>query len=208
MAVFHYLAMPLFALLVGSLYGPDIEERKRQAIQYLKGMILLVPALIAFVILEANLQRSFRPFFIFLYHFVTDHFLFYAVLMAGYVLFGKPSNVRKSNFPQICLFAAGYYTLVSIFSLLLRYGRYDIYQLFYLPILRICIVVLFSLFVEKIINGYGLLRVGYGALLLSVPFWASAATYLYAIHRFFFALLSLILMAAFSAGLWRLLRER
>ncbi len=207
MILFQCVGIPLFALFLWTLHGADSDEWKRQGALFLRGTIAIVPALILYYLLRTSIVPSYAFGRIFLYALLMDHLVFYFALCVGFLLLGRPTEAGGSVFVQICLFAAGFYTLASVHSALSSYGKADSYVLFYLPFLRMITLMLFALVVEKIIAGYGLLRIGYGLVVAALPVATAGITFLYLVHRALLSAVAALALAAVSVALWVIAKE-
>ncbi len=190
MVLFHFAAIPLFLLVLSGIYGSKNTDFKKLGIFFLKGGVTFIPAFLLYIVCRSIISLSYRPFLLYLYGFFLDHCLYFIVVLIGFLLGYGLSNLQRVDFLEVSFFYSGFYALASIQTILLNWGAYDAYLLFYLPLLRIGIVLLASLFLVNIVYSYGWSRAGYIFGLIALPFAAACVTYLHETHR---SLLSLLM---------------
>jgi hypothetical protein len=207
MILFHLFAVPLFLLMLSGIYGSKSADFKQLRLLFLKGMLLFVPAFIIYIIFKSILSLSYRPFLLYLYGFFLDHFLYFFIVPIGLILLYGLSNLRKVDFLSLSYFYGGFYTLVSIQTILENWGQYNIYLLFYLPLLRVAAVLLAALFIVNIAYSYGWNRAGYLIALIILPFVAGCVTFFYRTCHFPFALLLTLFYVFASFALRYIVKE-
>ncbi len=207
MIIFPLVSIPLFGLLIASLYRIDIDESKRQIKFFGKGALTFVPALILSVILGRLISISYKPASHFFYLFFTEHFLYFVIAVAGFILFQGLIKLNKTTLLEFSLFSVGYYSLVSLQTVIKLNGELSGYQIFILPVVRMALILLSALFLIKILNSYGFMMAGYAFAFFLLPFAACLVSYLHQTNRVALASLfsGLLLILAFC--LWYFLRE-
>jgi hypothetical protein len=117
---------------------------------------------------------SYRSFPLYLLFLSTDHLI--PVVYLGTLYFLAYS---QKGYGSLLPFGGGFYTLVGIVEIFTRYGHYESYHLFLLPVVRMAGFLFFTIFFLRIQEWYGLIRVLFLILLIAVPFLGGAITYLY-----------------------------
>jgi len=207
MSVFALLLTPLFGFLMISLYRISVESFKKQLALFGKGALVFVPAYVLVVILRRLVSQSYRPAKLYFFAFFEEHFLFYVVLLGGFVAFWGLANLYRTKILDFVSFASGFYSLGALQTVLENHGQIGPYHLFLLPIMRVGMIVLTALFAVKYLNAFGVFRVLYAFCLFLLPFVAGLFSTLYhANYRIVASVLTVALLpAAFAA--WYFLRE-
>ena len=155
MIIFPLVSIPLFGLLIASLHRIDIDESKRQIKFFGKGALTFVPALFLSVLLDRLVSISYKPTSYFFYIFFTEYFLYFVIAAAGFILFQGLIKLNKTTLLEFSSFSVGYYSLVSLQTVIKYSGELAGYQIFILPVVRMVIILLSALFLIKILNSYG-----------------------------------------------------
>jgi hypothetical protein len=128
-------------------------------------------------------------------------------MTGGYVLLQGPERIRKTGFLQICLYCAGFYTLVSLQTVILGPGYSTVYSLFLLPLLRVASIMVFAVLMTNIAYSYGWRRGLYVAGFVSLPFLINSVTFFFERHRPIIGFGIAISILVCSVAVWRYLKE-
>ena len=207
MIIFPLVSIPLFGLLIASLHRIDIDEAKRQIKFFGKGALTFVPALFLSALLYRFVSISYKPASHFFYIFFTEHFLYFVIAAAGFILFQGIIKLNKTTLLEFSSFSVGYYSLVSLQTVIKYNGELVGYQIFILPVVRMVIILLSALFLIKILNSYGFLMAGYASAFFLLPFTACLVSYLHQTNRVALSSLFSGLLLIFAFSLWYFLRE-
>lgn len=207
MVLFHFGAIPLFLLVLSGIYGSKNTDFKKLGIFFLKGAVIFIPAFFLYIICRSIISLSYRPFLLYLYGFFLDHCLYFIVVPIGFLFGYGPYNLQRVDFLEVSFFYSGFYALASVQTILLNWGAYDAYLLFYLPLLRIGIVLLASLFLVNIVYTYGWSRAGYIFGFIALPIAAACVTYFHETHRSLLALLTTLAYVFVSFAIRYIVKE-
>ena len=200
MTLFHFFSFPLFAVLLVAIDFRRNEDNKKLAGYFIKGMALYIPAFVVFLLFKAWISVSYNPIYMYLRVFFLDHFFYFIVVIAGFILIQGLDNLERVEFLQLAVFSTGFYAVAGVEAILQNTGVYNMYLLFFLPLLRFAIIVLSSLLFMKIFYSFGLLKIGYIVGLFSLSFLAAVVSHLNEIHRtvWAFAICIIFLVLSFA----------
>ncbi len=182
MMLFMVFSIPLFTLLVLSIYrwqwmdGGTLFSALRGALSnsFIKGVFCCVLALIVILLLRRFVPLSFRPFKLFFILTLRDHLLPLFILLGVCFL-----TLQEKSFFEIIFFASGFYSLLSLTEVFLNYGKYDPYNLFLLPAMRMSMVLYFTLLFIRFREWYGFYKILFLIIIILIPLTAGAITYFY-----------------------------
>jgi len=207
MVLFHFGAIPLFLLVLSGIYGSKNTDFKKLGIFFLKGAVIFLPAFFLYIICRSIISLSYRPFLLYLYGFFFFFFLYFIVVSIGFLVGYGSYSLQKVDFLEVSHFYSGFYALASVQTILLNWGAYDAYLLFYLPLLRIGILLLASLFLVNIVYTFGWSRVGYIFGFIALPLAAACVTYYHETHRSLLALLTTLVYVFVSFAIRYIVKE-
>jgi hypothetical protein len=180
MSLFAILGMPcltVFLLFAGrkTSAGDRVHAlREVPALEFIKGFFYAVPCLVVILLLRRYVSVSYRAFPLYLLYLFTDHLI--PVVFLGVLYF---LAYGQKGYRSLLPFGGGFYTLVGIVEIFTHYGQFEPYHLFLLPVVRMAGVLFLTIFFLRFQEWYGLVRVLFLILLISVPFLSGAITYLY-----------------------------
>jgi hypothetical protein len=207
MALFHFAAIPLFLLVLSGLYGSKSTDFKKLGFFFLQGAVAFIPAFLVYILFRSIIFPSYRPILLYLYGFFLDHCIYFIVVPIGFMIGYGLSNMQRVDFLEVSFFYSGFYALASVQTIILNWGVYDAYLLFYLPLLRIGIVLLASLFFVNIVYSYGWSRVGYIFGFIALPLAVACVTYFHETHRSFLSLLTTLAFVFVSLAIRYIVKE-
>jgi len=183
MFIFLLLAFPIFIYFLIHLEGTskswvDFITFKEHGLPFVRGMLIYIPAIIFLSLFRGVFNETYSPFGRYFYHLMEDHFIYLAVLIAGYILFTHLFN-GDDSFLTYSIFAAGFLTVASIITVILYYNQFDSYLLFLLPLLRFSMIFISSCLITRLINSEGIMKILLFAGLALVAFALGFVTYLY-----------------------------
>ena len=190
MSLFAILGIPCLTLVLLFADRKPVPEgriairRETPALEFIKGFFYAVPCLVVMLLVRRYVPLSYRSFPLYLLFLFTDHLI--PVLFLGVLCFLAYS---QKTYGSLLPFGGGFYTLVGIVEVFTRYGRFEPYHLFLLPVVRMAGLLFFTIFFLRIVEWYGLIRVLFLILLAAVPFLSGAITYLYMSSYLFWAAL-------------------
>jgi hypothetical protein len=207
MSVFALLLTPLFGFLMVALYRISVGSFKKQLVLFGKGVSVFIPAYVLVVVLRRLVSQSYRPAKLYFFTFFEEHFVFYVVLIGGFVAFWGLANLYRIKILDFVSFSAGFYSVAALQAILENHGTLGEYHLFLLPIVRVAMIVLAALFAVKYLNAFGVFRVLYALFLILLPFLVSLFSALH--HTNYRTVASVLMVMLLPAALtaWHFLRE-
>jgi hypothetical protein len=194
MSLFAALGMPCLTLFLLFFDRELVAEagiagrRESPALAFIKGFFYAVPCLVVMFLVRRYVPLSYRGFPLYGLFLITDHLI--PMVFLGVLFFLAYS---RSSYAPLLAFGGGFYTLVGIVEIVANFGEFEAYHLFLLPVIRMAVLLFFTLFFLRFGEWYGLVRVLYLVLLIAVPFLAGAITFLYMLSYVLWAgLLSLL----------------
>ena len=194
MSLFAILGMPcltVFLLLANRSRlsgGGTSSGREVPVLEFIKGFFYAVPCLVVLLLVRRYVPLSYRSFPLYLVFLLTDHLI--PVVFLGVLYF---LAYAQKGYGSLLSFGGGFYTLVEIVEIFTHYGQLEPYQLFLLPVVRMAGVLFLTIFFLRFQEWYGLVRVLFLILLISVPFLSGAITYLYMLSHLFWAVVLTVL---------------
>jgi hypothetical protein len=207
MSLFAVLGLPCLTAFVLAADQKTIPGRAvtisagSGAVQFLKGFFYAVPCLVVMFVLRHHMPLSYRSFPLYLFFLLTDHLI--PVVFLGVLYFFA---YTRSGYVELLLFGGGLYSLVGLIDVLARFGQYESYHLFLLPVVRMSALLFITIFFLRYHEWYGVVRVLFLILLISLPFLGAAVSYLYMRALVFWAVLSAAML--FLASLLYTFAER
>ena len=134
MTLFHFFSFPLFAVLLVAIDFRRNEDNKKLAGYFIKGMALYIPAFVVFLLFKAWISVSYNPIYMYLRVFFLDHFFYFIVVIAGFILIQGLDNLERVEFLQLAVFSTGFYAVAGVEAILQNTGVYNMYLLFFLPL--------------------------------------------------------------------------
>jgi hypothetical protein len=180
MSLFAILGMPCLTLFL--VYtdrntvpvGRIFSRPKAPALEFIKGFFYAVPCLVVTLLVRRYVPLSYRSFPLYLLFLFTDHLI--PVVFLGVLYF---LAYTRKGYGSLLPFGGGFYTLVGIVEIFIRYGQFEPYHLFLLPVVRMAGLLFLTIFFLRLEEWYGLVRVLFLILLVAVPFLSGAITFLY-----------------------------
>ncbi|MBN2553202.1 MAG: hypothetical protein JXB06_10555 [Spirochaetales bacterium] len=180
MSLFAILGVPCITLFL--LFADDRQpaggtatlRRGLLVLEFIKGFFYAIAGLVVTFLVRRYAFLSYRGFPLYLLFLFTDHLIPALFLVVMYFLL----YARQSYRVLLC-FGAGFYTLIALVEVVARYGHYEPYHLFLLPAVRMGGLLFITIFFVRYREWYGLLRILFLILLVSVPFLSAAITWLY-----------------------------
>ncbi len=202
MFIFLLLIFPVFIFFLIHLESNrknwiEFITFKEHGLPFVMGMINYILAVVLISTFGSIFKETYNPVGLYFYYFANDHLIYLAALILGYILFLHFLNGRGS-FLNFSLFAAGYFTIVSIITVIANYNRFDSYLLILLPLLRVSMIFVSSCLITRLLSSFGLLRVACIAGLASVPAVLGVVTYLYKNNYIFLSFIIGILLFLLS----------
>ena len=202
MFIFLLLTFPVFIFFLLHLERErstwvDFITFKDHGVPFVRGLLASLPALIVLFIFRTIFNETFNPAGLFFYYLFSDHFIYIAVLSGIYLFFVHFFD-GDDSYLSYSVFAGGFFTVVSIISVIQYYNQFDSYQLFLLPLLRLSAVFLTSCIVTRILSSDGLIKILLFSGVAAVPVGLGVITYLYKNNYIFFSLAAGILLFAAS----------
>jgi hypothetical protein len=180
MILFALLGMPCLTLFLlfadgqtGRL-GRGAMADEKPAIAFLKGFFYAVTCLIVMLLVRRYVPSSCRSFPLYLLFLFTDHLIPVVFLLTLYFL-----AYTQKPYNSLLAFGGGFYTLIGIVEIFTRYGQFEPYHLFLLPLVRMGGLLFLTIFFLRFIEWYGLVRVLFVILLVAVPLLSGAISFLY-----------------------------
>ncbi|MBA7647030.1 hypothetical protein ES703_54799 [subsurface metagenome] len=209
MLLFAILGIPLFTLWVLSIYSrqQNYERSLSPAPKlypgksFLQGLLYCLPVLILILLLRRIVPLSYRPFKLYLYYLIQDHLLPFLLVLALYL-----SVFREKKFIELLFFASGFYSLLTFSEIFLNYGRYELYNIVLLPVIRMGILLNFTLLFIRYKDWYGYRKILYLFLIMLIPLAGGLATYFYMRFQTLYAFLGSAVF--FAGGIVFLLMDR
>ena len=153
------------------------------------------------LLLRRYMPLSYRGFPLYMFFLLGDH-LFPVVFLVVLYFFAY----ARGSYVELLLFGGGLYSLVGLIEVLTRFGQYESYHLFLLPLVRMSVLLFLTIFFLRYQEWYGAVRVLFLILLICLPFLGAAVSYLYMKALVFWAALSAALL--FLASLVYTFAER
>ncbi len=210
MSLFLLLAVPLFSLGITTYYYRDRFAITLPLLTYLKGIICFFIALIFYFIIKSFFPVSYTTGGLYLQHLVSDHLLYLILALGGLFLFkGIPDAYnQQENIFESFIFLSGFYSLVAFIDLAENIGKFDLFILFLLPLLRISTIVYATIFLVQFINDTSYLRFAFLAGLILLPFIITFTTVFFVTKLIFLAVFSTVLILAASIFLFYVCKDR
>ena len=194
MSLFAILGVPcltVFLVLAERKAAPAgrIPSRREAPVaEFLKGFSYAVPCLVVMLLVRRYVHLSYRSFSLYLLFLFTDHLI--PVVFLGVLYFWA---YAQKGYGSLLPFGGGFYTLVGIVEIFTHYGQFEAYHLFLLPVLHMAELLFVTIFFLRFQEWYGLVRVLFLILLISVPFLSGAITYLYMLSYLLWAVVLTVL---------------
>ncbi len=210
MSLFLLLALPLFSLSITTYYNRDRFAITLPLLTFLKGIICFFIALLFYLIIRSFFPVSYTAGGLFLYRLVNDHLLYLILSLGGLFLFkGIPDAYnQKENIFETFVFLSGFYTMVAFVDFVENFNKFDIFILFFLPLLRISTILCATIFLVQFINDSTYLRFAFLAGLILLPFIITFTTIFFLHKLIFIALASVLILFAASVFLFYILKDR
>jgi hypothetical protein len=210
MPLFLLLALPLFSLGVTTYYNRDRFAITLPLMTFLKGIICFFIALLFYLIIRSFFPLSYTAGGLYVFHLVNDHLLYFILALGGLFLFkGIPDAYnQKENVFESFVFLSGFYSMVAFMDFVENLGKYDIFILFFLPLLRISTILCGTIFLVQFINDTTYLRFGFLAGLIFLPFVLTFTTIFFLHKLIFIALACVVLLFAASVFLFYIFKDR
>jgi hypothetical protein len=185
MSLFAILGMPsltIFLLFADGKMVPgsmafsrhEAPDRTAPVLEFIKGFFYAVPCLVVILLLRRYVPLSYRSFPLYLLFLLTDHLI--PVVFLGVLYF---LVYARKGYGSLLAFGGGFYSLVGIVNIFTQYGRFEPYHLFLLPVTRMAGLLFLTIFFLRFQEWYGLVRLLFLILLISVPFLSGTITFLY-----------------------------
>lgn len=156
----------------------DFLTFKEHGLPFIRGVISIIPAILFLFIFKSIFNETFNPAGFYFYYLFEDHFIYITVLTGFYILFVHFFDADDS-FLSYSLFSCGFFTVISIITVIQHYNHFDAYYLFLLPILWLVMIFISSCVITRIISSDGLLKILLFLILAVIPFILGAVTYMY-----------------------------
>jgi hypothetical protein len=198
MSLFAILGMPCLLIFLlfadrSALPGARLSLRSgAPALEFIKGFFYAVPCLIVVLLVRRYVPLSYRSFPLYLRFLFTDHLI--PVVFLGVLYF---LVYARKGYASLLSFGGGFYTLLGIVEIFTKYGQFEPYHLFLLPVIWMAGVLFLTIFFLRFQEWYGLVRVLFLILFAVVPFLSAAITYLY-MHSYL--LWAIVLTVVFFLG--------
>jgi hypothetical protein len=188
MALFLLFAVPLFFFFIALLlWEADPVSRTAFIVStFLKGALVFFPGFLVMLIARRIFGFAYGGFLLYLSFFLRDHLVPLLLASAGFLLWQRKLDfpaTEEGIFLAVFSFFSGFFALVDIADALARWGSWDAYGLFLLPVLRIAAILLVSLAAQRFFRwegNDGLAFCGVVALLAAL---FCLASYLFRISR-------------------------
>jgi hypothetical protein len=180
MSLFAILGIPCLILFLvfadqkASPVGRIFSRPETPVLEFIKGFFYAVPCLVVTLLVRRYVPLSYRSFPLYLLFLLTDHLIPVVFLGVLYML-----AFSWKSYGSLLPFGGGFYTLVGIVEIFSKYGQFEPYHLFLLPIVRMAGLLFLTIFFLRCVEWYGLIRVRFLVLLVAIPFLSGAITYLY-----------------------------
>lgn len=205
MHLFLIIAVPISYVYLLVLREQANERSELVAMPVLKGALSYLIILIPLLSMERFIVRPYVGGA--LYFYVTIHdFAIPAYLGVVLYLWFTP-RVRDSSpderFLSLASFLTGLFTVSGIMDLFTRAEHFGTYELFYLPALRVALILFAATLVYQYAAETVWVRYVYLVALIALPFALGSAAFLEAIHADAWAipLAALLFLGSWAAGL-------
>ena len=196
MTLFSVFAVPIFFLFIVVSFLTENIKHKEIFVHYLKGVGIFILSLIVYLIFRKLLQLNYSTLGIYLYFFINDNLFFSVMGLSGYIIlygFTECWHIEE-RLPELLVFFSGFFTFLGLTDMILHFGWYDIYLLFYLPVIRIILILGISMIVSKVITIHGYLK--YFALAggIVLPAATTLISFFYTLNYVWIALLLTVVL--------------
>jgi len=203
MTLFAGLLFPLSFLFITKTWFPAYAEGRSGFVPFLRGALVFIPAYLIFWIIDYFLSFQFTFWSQYGYFLIHDYAIYILLALIGYlIIYGIPKKYKiKPSFKQFFAFFTGFFMAVTWVELLLRFGNYNNYILFFLPLSRVACVVLFLLLLFK--GWYSqdpYERAVFFLMILPLFFFVGFVPALFMTFRYIIAWVVLGLLCAISIG--------
>lgn len=189
MFLFLILAIPLSTLFLFSLPKPGevlfFSASPAPGFSFFRGMLFFIPALIVILFLKGLLPISYRSWRLYLFYLFEYHLLEFVLGVTGCFLLMR----RHYEFTLVAFFLAGYYSLLSLYTLFDLSADLNVLSLFLLPAVRIFSLLFAAVLFGHYQEGYGLRRLLFLLLLFCIPVVGALVTYFYMTFYFIYAVI-------------------
>lgn len=197
MYLFMIFAIPLTTLFFFSLLKPGeslfFPPSPAPGFSFFRGMLFSIPAVMIIIFLKGLLPISYRSWRLYLFYLFEYHLLEFILGVCGCFIFMR----RHHTFVPVLFFLAGYYSVLSLYDLFKLSAYLNLLSLFLLPAMRIVSLFFAAVLFGHYQEGYGLRRMLFLLLLLSIPVFCTLVTYLY---MTFFVVYAVIIAVAYFLG--------
>ena len=209
MIFYLLLAVPGLLIFMTMNYARYV-YLNRILLSYGKGILAFFPSYLILFLIKGIIDVSYDSGTLYL-EICFENFLF-PLILAGLFFYLLDRKILEEPVAVQALgiisFLCGFYTLIAVTDILFLRSVYDAYILFYLPTLRIGIILGMSLYAIGGLSAFGYKKFFYAALGITQIFLYSLVPFLWEInfHAISF-LLSLIFTAATFMGVFFLSRR-
>ena len=135
------MSLPLTVILIYTVYSPWRMEREKLVANLFWGLKAFIPGILLYLIGIQFLRLAYRPVSLFVFFLIQDYLLWFFLALAGYAVL---YSTRYKDYPrkssELLGYLAGFFLLAGVVDTLMRFGNYNVYSLFMLPLLRISMI--------------------------------------------------------------------
>jgi len=141
MILFLMMILPLILILVALIYGPWIHDRPGMLSSLFWGLKAFVPGCLLYLLGVHFLKRTYTPGNLLFYHLFRDYLLWFFLALTGYgLLYSSRSKDYTRKTSEFLAYLLGFFLLTGVVDVLMRFGSYNLYSLFLLPLFRVTLI--------------------------------------------------------------------
>ena len=135
MIIFSLILFPSLCIFINSILDIKGQGFKFFSSTYLKGLFTFLPALLLMSLISGIIKRTNTFSNIYLYHFIYDFAVYYALINFGYTFLFKNSMIYRfrERISEIFTYECGFFSALAVFDALYMYKWESPYVLFILP---------------------------------------------------------------------------
>ena len=111
MIIFSITVFPILCIFINLILNNNYKDYNFYRITFIKGLLTFLPVIPLVLILTGVIQRTNTFSNIYLYHFIYDFALYYALINFGYAFFFKNSMIYrfKEKISEIFTYECGFF---------------------------------------------------------------------------------------------------
>ena len=204
MIIFSLIIFPSLCIFINSILDIKGQGFKFFSNTYLKGIFTFLPALLLMSLISGIIKRTNTFSNIYLYHFIYDFAVYYALINFGYTFLFKNSMIYRfrERISEIFTYECGFFSALAVFDALYMYKWESPYVLFILPCSRLAMVLIYSMLPPLISESSGFIKYIYILSMFILPFAVSFIAFFYYINSFIISIIILCTLLMLSSWLF------